>query len=76
VSSDGRTSKAYVGYYFEEDKWDGSDIFRVNHDIIVKRSVRDALLKTKIRNVDFIALPEEETNVLAYYKSGSKKDQI
>lgn len=67
TSPDGRTSTAYKGFYFDEDKWDGSDIFRVHPAwIIVTKTVKDAFTKAKIRNVKFIALPDEETNTLVY----------
>jgi hypothetical protein len=67
TSPDGRTSKAYKGFYFDENKWDGSDIFRVgNGYFIVKQSVKDSFIKAKIRNVKFIILPDEETNTLVY----------
>jgi hypothetical protein len=67
TAPDGRTSKAYKGFYFDENKWDGSDIFCVgNGYIIVTKAVRDSFIKAKIRNVEFIALPDEETNTLVY----------
>ncbi len=67
TSPDGRTSTAYKGLYFDGKKWDGSDFFRVDNGyIIVTQSVRDSFIKAKIRNVEFIALTDEETNTLIY----------
>ncbi len=67
TSPDGRTSKAYKGFYFDENKWDGSDIFRVHPSwIIVSKAVKETFTKAKIRNVEFIALPDVETSTLVY----------
>jgi hypothetical protein len=67
TAPDGRTSTAYKGFYFNENKWDGSDIFRVDNGyIIVTKAVRDSFVKNRIRNVKFISLPDEETNTLVY----------
>ena len=66
---DGRTSEAYKGYYFDESKWDGSDIFRVQaFDIVVTKAVKEAFQRNKIHNVKFIALSDEETSVSVYSK--------
>jgi hypothetical protein len=59
---DGEPYKVYKGYYFEDDQWDKSDIFRVYFShIIVTRKVRDVFKQAKIINVKFTPLLEYET---------------
>jgi hypothetical protein len=67
ITQSGKKYSVYKGFYFEENKWDGSDVFRVgNGYIIVTKAVRDLFTNTKIRNVEFIALPDDETNTSIY----------
>jgi hypothetical protein len=67
TAPDGRTSKAYKGFYFDENKWDGSDIFRIHPSwLVVTKTLKESFIKAKIGNVKYIALPDEETSVLVY----------
>lgn len=67
IVTGGSKYKIYKGFYFDENKWDGSDMFRVHPSwIIVTKAVRDSFVKARIRNVKFIALPDEETSNLVY----------
>jgi len=67
ITESGKKYSVYKGFYFDEAKWDGSDIFRVHPCwLIVTQAVKDAFIKAKIRNVKFIALPDEETSTLVY----------
>jgi hypothetical protein len=67
IVTGGSRYKVYKGFYFNENKWDGSDIFRVHPSwLIVTKAVRDSFVKAKIRNVEFITLLDEETSVSAY----------
>lgn len=69
ITLGGRVRKYYKGFYFNENRWDGSDIFRVHPAwLIVNKAVRDTFVKAKIRNVEFIALNDEETNTIIYMK--------
>jgi hypothetical protein len=67
--------KYYIGTYFDESKWDGSDIFRIQHAIIIfKKKVVQEFKKHKITNVRFELLPKTETSESIYEslkKSGS-----
>jgi hypothetical protein len=60
-SAPGKPYQAYIGYYFDESNWDGSDIFLVSNRIIIKRRVRDLFRKEKVRNILLTSLPEVET---------------
>lgn len=53
------------GEYFKDDFWDGSDfcIMGQGGSPIVTRRVVDALKKAKIRNVEFMPLPEYEIDI-------------
>jgi hypothetical protein len=67
IALGGKVRKVYKGFYFDENKWDGADIFRVHTSwLVVTKAVRDAFIKSKIRNVEFIALPDEETSTTVY----------
>jgi hypothetical protein len=69
IVTGGSRYRVYKGFYFNEDKWDGSDFFRINNGyIIVTKAVRDSFIKAKIRNVEFIALPDKETDTSVYSK--------
>lgn len=60
----GRTYDVYKGTYFDESKWDGSDIFRVQHATkIVTKKVQQVFKRAKITNVRFIPLLETEIDV-------------
>jgi len=60
----GKARDFYKGVYFDESKWGGSDIFRIQHaTIIVTRQVWLAFKKAKLTNVRFTPLPEVESMV-------------
>ena len=61
----GREYQAYKGLYFQEDQWDGSDIFWIRHTgIIVVERVYKLFRSAKITNVTFMRLTEVEIDVL------------
>ena len=69
----GSIPELYKGFYFNKTEWDGSDIFRVHPSTkIVKRVVKNVFIKERIRNVKFIALPDEETDTIIYSKFEEK----
>jgi hypothetical protein len=53
------------GIYFQDDYWDGSDFCLMDNTymMIVTEKVVRAFKHERIRNVEFIPLPEHETNV-------------
>jgi hypothetical protein len=58
---EGKPYRVYRGFYFDEKKWDGSDIFRVSLAyIIVSKHVQEAIIRAKITNVRFMPLPDVE----------------
>lgn len=58
---------ARMGFFFDENMWDGSDIFRAHvAHIIVNKRVRNALKQAKITNVRFKPLLEIEHSVEVY----------
>jgi hypothetical protein len=62
MTPNGRPYNVYKGFYFEDEKWDGSDIFRVySSHIIVTKKVKDTFKQAKIINVRFTPLLENET---------------
>jgi hypothetical protein len=51
------------GYYFDEESWDGSDIFMPTERSLVffvVDRVRRALNRAKVRNIDLVALDQME----------------
>ena len=57
----------YVGSYFDESLWDGSDIFCVQGATkIVTKAVVQEFKKNKVTNVKFIPLLETETSEVVY----------
>ena len=52
----------YLGYYFDEDSWDGSDMFRPEGTrmTIVTRHVRDIIMAIKATNIEFEPILEVE----------------
>jgi hypothetical protein len=62
MTTNGEPYNVYKGFYFEDEKWDGSDIFRVysSHKIVTKK-VKEAFKRAKIVNVMFTQLLEDET---------------
>jgi len=68
----GDPRKVYQGFFFDERRWDGSDIFKLSESshIIVKKEVRDALKRAKISNVRLTPLLEVEIPATVYdYKN-------
>ena len=61
----GRKFEVYCGMFFEDDQWDGSDIFlpRTSAFIIVAERLKQALEEMKIRNVRFERLTTLELSV-------------
>ncbi|MDP5276147.1 imm11 family protein [Chengkuizengella axinellae] len=63
----GRMRPVYVGYCFDPDSWDGSDIFTAEgyNGIIISKKVKEALEKSdlKINNVEFKSLMDFEKRV-------------
>ena len=59
----GKSYMVYKGLYFDESKWDGSDIFRLIGYIIVTSQVREMFKKEKITNVRFDSLIDHESDV-------------
>ena len=63
----GKPSGVYKGTFFDESKWDGSDIFRIQHAIIiVTKPVMQEFKRNKIANVRFTPLLKTETDELIY----------
>jgi len=62
----GKPFGVYIGLYFHEEDWDGSDIFRVSSSggTIVTEKVKQILKKSKVSNVRLTPLPEVEIQVL------------
>jgi hypothetical protein len=62
----GKPGGVYKGFYFYEEDWDGSDIFRVSSfgGTVVTEKVFKILDKVKSKNVMLIPLPEVEIDVL------------
>ncbi len=54
-------SAFYIGTYFDESMWDGSDIFRIQYAvIIVNKAIVQTFKQNKITNVRFTPLLETE----------------
>lgn len=62
----GQPYDVFKGVYFDESKWDGSDIFCVNGFIVVTRHLRDTFKRARVTNVLFTPLMEVETSVADY----------
>jgi len=65
-SPKGREYQAYLGLYFDETQWDGSDFFWVlpSGGIVVTQRVRDLFVAEKVTNVRLTSLLEVERDVL------------
>ena len=59
----GRSYDVYRGLYFEEDQWDGSEMFWVGGIRVVEARVKRLFEYAKIGNVKFVPLAERETRV-------------
>ncbi len=62
----GSIEDVYMGFYFDSESWDGSDIFQVSGEIIVTRKVQQLLKRKKIINVKLTPLTEVETPTFLY----------
>jgi hypothetical protein len=63
----GRPRRVYKGIFFDENKWDGSDIFRIeSFFMIVTKKVRDILKQSKITNIRLTALSEVELDTIIF----------
>lgn len=59
----GKNYDVYRGLNFNEEHWDGSDIFWVGGFRVVVRRVKELLENYKVKNVRFTALAEREVRV-------------
>jgi hypothetical protein len=62
VVDTGPRQPGFRGIYFEDDWWDGSDIFTVNNSgyLFCKSRVKDAISTLKPTNMEFTRLVEYE----------------
>lgn len=59
----GRPPIVYKGMYFDESRWDGSDIFRIEAGhIVITKPLREIFKKNKITNIMLTPLSEVEIN--------------
>lgn len=59
----GKSYDVYKGLFFDEDQWDGSDMFWVGGVRVVVEKVKTVFEKSGIENVAFTPLPEREIRV-------------
>jgi hypothetical protein len=61
----GKPTEVYIGEYFDQLQWDGSDFFCPDNTLckFVLEPVMQALIKAKIKNLRFTRLTEQETSV-------------
>ena len=59
----GRSQDVYRGLYFDEDQWDGSDMFWVDGVRVVVDKVKKIFEQNKVANLRFTALSEREIRV-------------
>ncbi len=59
----GRSYDVYRGLFFDEDKWDGSDMFWVGGVRVVVKKVKEVFEQSGIKNVCFTPLIEREVRV-------------
>lgn len=62
----GNSYEAYLGLYFDEKTWDGSDIFSPEgkHNIFVTEELKHILMKNNVSNIDFIPISDVENMML------------
>lgn len=60
----GRPPRVRKGLFFEESKWDGSDMFRVGGHIVVTIKVKRLFRRERVRNVKFTPLPDFEKDLI------------
>ena len=65
----GRSYDVYKGLYFDEDQWDGSDMFWVGGARVVVDRVKSLFEQHKVANVRFTPLTEREIRVRHVRKS-------
>jgi len=62
-----KTARFYIGTFFNESKWDGSDIFRIqNACMVARKSIVEEFRRNNITNVRFTPLTETETMDAVY----------
>lgn len=59
----GRSYDVYKGLYFDEDHWDGSDMFWVSGVRVILEKVKRIFEQNEVENVRFIPLSEREIRV-------------
>ena len=59
----GRSYYVYKGLYFDEDQWDGSDMFWVGRVRVVVEKVKKVFEQNEVDNVRFTSLSEREIRV-------------
>ena len=59
----GRSYDVFRGLYFDEDQWDGSDMFWVGGVRVVVERVKEIFVRYNVRNVRFTPLAEREIRV-------------
>ena len=63
-SPKGKAHDVYKGLYFQENQWDGSDMFWIrNRGIVVTENVYQILKEAHVTNVELIALKNVEIRV-------------
>jgi hypothetical protein len=71
----GQPWKVYKGIFFDESKWDGRDIFRIEaFYIIVTKKVKDIFKRAKITNIHLTALSEVELDTAIFEVKQKKLD--
>lgn len=64
ITPKGKAYQVYKGMYFDEGKWDGSDVFLIqNGYIVITKAVRDVLVAEKVTNLRLVSLAEYEVDV-------------
>jgi hypothetical protein len=62
----GQPRQVYLGLYFHLNHWDRTDLFLVDNSRVVREAVYKAFKRTKVSNVRFTPLPDDELDVLIY----------
>ena len=59
----GKPYRAYRGLFFDEDPWDGSDLFFVDGFIVVTQPAHDYFVRSKVSNIRLTPISEVEIDV-------------
>jgi len=59
----GKPYRAYRGLFFDEDHWDGSDLFFVDGFIVVTQPAHDYFVRSKVSNIRLTPISEVEIDV-------------